>query len=59
MLKTQKITIEIRGKMKEKNVNIITLAENIGYSYSYITKILRGERRWNEDIINKVFEYLD
>jgi len=59
MLKTQKITVEIREKMQEKNVNIMTLTKGIGYSYSYVTKLLRGERRWNEDIIDKVFEFLD
>ncbi|MED4124048.1 helix-turn-helix transcriptional regulator [Halalkalibacterium halodurans] len=30
------------------------LARATGYSYQYIRDLLNGERRWNEDSINKV-----
>ena len=59
MYNPQNITMEIQSKLKEKNISIIKLTAGIGYSYSYVTKLLRNERRWNEDIIKKVFEFLN
>jgi len=59
MYNPQNITIEIQAKLKEKKISIIKLADGIEYSYSYLTKLLRNERRWNEDIIKKVFEFLN
>lgn len=35
------------------------LARKTGYSYQHIHDLLSGDRRWNEDSINKVCDALD
>lgn len=48
-----KVALEA-NKMKKA-----ALAKATGYSYQHISDLLAGERRWNEDSINKVCEALD
>ncbi len=40
--------------MVEKNVKNSELARMVGHSPQYISDLLSGERRWNEDTISKV-----
>lgn len=42
-----------RLKLKKSDV-----AKSSGYSHQYISDLLSGERRWNEDAINRVSEAL-
>ncbi|MDO3681970.1 helix-turn-helix transcriptional regulator [Paenibacillus ehimensis] len=40
--------------MKEMDLRTSDIARTTGYSYQHIYDLLSGERRWNEDSINKV-----
>lgn len=43
-----------KNHIESKNINIPELAKEIGISPQYMYDLLKNERRWNEDIINKV-----
>ena len=45
--------------MKQQDINYAELARKTGYSAQYISDLILGERRWNEDTINKVCAVLD
>lgn len=42
------------GAMEQLGLKKSDLSRTTGYSYQYIHDLLNGERRWNEDSINKV-----
>lgn len=44
----------VKKKMSLENIRNSELARITGYSSQYISDLLSGERRWNEDTINKV-----
>lgn len=44
----------VKKVMKDKHIRNADLARSTGYSPQYISDLLSGERRWNEDTINKV-----
>lgn len=44
----------VKQAMDKLNLKRSDIAKATGYSYQYIHDLLSGERRWNEDSINKV-----
>ncbi|WP_337034731.1 helix-turn-helix transcriptional regulator [Paenibacillus illinoisensis] len=40
--------------MKRLKLRKADIAKSSGYSHQYISDLLSGDRRWNEDSINKV-----
>ncbi|WP_085523885.1 helix-turn-helix domain-containing protein [Tuberibacillus sp. Marseille-P3662] len=44
----------VKEKMQQKKITNAQLAREIGYSAQYLSDLIAGERRWNEDTINKV-----
>lgn len=44
----------VKEIMKHKELRNVELARLTGYSPQYISDLISGERRWNEDTINKV-----
>jgi cyanate lyase len=54
----QIITDSIKFAMSEQDVNISELANLTGFSTTYISKLLRGEKRWNETTIQKTLNAL-
>ncbi|WP_369426681.1 helix-turn-helix domain-containing protein [Paenibacillus ehimensis] len=44
----------VKKAMKEMDLRTSDIARTTGYSYQHIYDLLSGERRWNEDSINKV-----
>lgn len=49
----------VKATMKQKKMSYAELARLTGYSSQYISDLVSGERRWNEDTINKVCTALD
>lgn len=47
-------TDAIKNAMDKTGVKKAEIARSTGYSYQHIHDLLAGERRWNEDSINKV-----
>lgn|GEM_PF-3304456 len=45
-------------RMQELNMNKTQLAQATGYTPQYITNLINGNKRWNEDVMLKVFEVL-
>ncbi|MFD1954261.1 helix-turn-helix domain-containing protein [Paenibacillus thailandensis] len=45
--------------MDTQGKNVPTIAKATGYTSQYLYDLLKGERRWNEDAINKVCAALD
>ena len=43
----------------ERDMNPSELARKIGHSPQYVHDLIKGEKRWNEDTINKVCKALD
>jgi transcriptional regulator with XRE-family HTH domain len=50
---TVKAALEQRG-MKQKD-----LADQVGYSYQYISELISGKKRWNEVAIDNVCRALN
>lgn len=48
----------VKSAMKNKGLNTADVARGSGYSYQHIYDLLAGERRWNEESINRVSEVL-
>lgn len=48
----------VKVAMSKTGIKRAELAKATGYSYQYILDLLAGERRWNEDSINKVCDAL-
>lgn len=46
----------VKAVMNTNGIKPADIARATGYSYSYIHDLLSGDRRWNEDSINKVCE---
>lgn len=44
----------VKNTMNDKGIRNAELARMTGYSSQYISDLLSGERRWNEDTIKKV-----
>ncbi|KHF33418.1 hypothetical protein CM49_04366 [Paenibacillus sp. P1XP2] len=51
-------TEAIKIAMDKTGVKKADIARSTGYSYQHISDLLAGERRWNEDSINKVCDAL-
>lgn len=51
-------TEAVRQAMEKSNLKKSDIAKGTGYSHQYISDLLGGDRRWNEDSINKVCEVL-
>ncbi|WP_025852910.1 helix-turn-helix domain-containing protein [Paenibacillus ehimensis] len=51
-------TKAVLAAMTAKGLKKSELARATGYTYQHIYDLLSGERRWNEDSINKVCEAL-
>jgi len=47
-------TESVKAAMEIHGITKKDLARETKYSYQYIYDLLAGERRWNEDSINKV-----
>ena len=52
------ISQKIKDRMSQLKIKPITLARETGYSPQYICELLAGEKRWNEDVLNKVCDVL-
>lgn len=48
----------VKVVMDSKGIKKSEVARATGYSYQHIHDLLSGERRWNEDSINKVCDVL-
>lgn len=44
--------------MSDKGINKTKLAQEMGYSVQYISALLSGKKRWNEETINKACDVL-
>ncbi|WP_110933792.1 helix-turn-helix domain-containing protein [Paenibacillus bouchesdurhonensis] len=51
-------TEAVKAVMNTKGINKADVARATGYSYQHIHDLIAGERRWNEDSINKVCDAL-
>ncbi|ASS64708.1 helix-turn-helix transcriptional regulator [Paenibacillus sp. RUD330] len=49
----------VRKAAAVKNIKPAEIARRAGYSAQHIHDLMSGERRWNEDSINKICEVLD
>lgn len=49
----------IKHVLVDKGLKPSDLARMTGYSYQYILDVLKGKRRWNETMIEKVCDVLD
>ncbi|MDO7788813.1 helix-turn-helix domain-containing protein [Desulforamulus aquiferis] len=49
----------IKHVLVDKGLKASDLARMTGYSYQYVLDVLKGKRRWNETMIEKVCEVLD
>jgi transcriptional regulator with XRE-family HTH domain len=45
--------------MNQQNINISELASKTGFSITYVSKLLRGDKRWNETTLQKTLDALD
>ena len=52
-------TEPVKNEMRRKNTQTTQLAEMMGCSISYVSDLLCGRKRWNQDTINKACEALD
>ncbi|MDU5946765.1 MAG: helix-turn-helix transcriptional regulator [Paenibacillus macerans] len=52
-------TAAVKEAMDAKGMSRADLARATGRSYQYISDLLKGERRWHEQIINEVCEALE
>ncbi len=52
----QNFSEEIKKIMDEKNLTVAQVAAKTGYSWQYISDLLKGKRRWNEETMSKVSE---
>ena len=52
-------TEPVKKEMRRKNTQITQLAQMMGCSTSYVSDILTGRKRWNQDTIDKACEALD
>lgn len=52
-------TDSIKYEMQEQNLTISELAAKSGAKVSYLSKLLKGERRWNDEILAKVLNALN
>lgn len=43
----------VKEKMKEQNLKIGDLARLTGYTWTHCSDLIKGNRRWNEDTIDK------
>lgn len=48
----------LKKQMEEKKLTAQDIAENVGCSKSYIYDLLKGARRFNEEIEDKICDYL-
>lgn len=44
----------VRAAMEENGIKIAAIARETGYSWGYISDLLKNKRRWNEVTMNKV-----
>lgn len=49
----------VKEALVQKNMKNAELARKVGHSPQYISDLLSGARRWNEDTINKVCDALN
>ncbi len=56
---TSIFTDSVRFAMDEQDINVSELACLTGFSTTYISKILRGEKRWNETTLSKTLKALN
>lgn len=48
----------VKRKLADKNLKTTDLARSTGYSYQYVSDLLKGKRRWNEESMTKVSDAL-
>ena len=53
------ITDSVKFAMAEQDINVSELANLTGFSTTYISKLLRGEKRWNETTLSKTLQALN
>ncbi|WP_211746394.1 helix-turn-helix transcriptional regulator [Paenibacillus sp. Marseille-Q4541] len=51
-------SIMLKVAMLRLGVNKADLSRSTGYSYSYISDLFKGRRRWNEESLDKVCKAL-
>lgn len=49
----------VKNALAVKGIKNSELARSTGYSPQYISDLISGDRRWNEESINKVCEVLE
>lgn len=49
----------VKAAMQQANMRTPEVAKKAGISYQYLHDLLSGERRWNEETMNKVCEALN
>lgn len=60
MVKISDVVNERITELKKQGYTIKKndIAKSTGYSAAYITDLINGDGRWNEEVIEKVFEVL-
>lgn len=53
------ITDSVKFAMAEQDINVSELANLTGFSATYMSKLLRGEKRWNETTLSKTLQALN
>ncbi len=53
------ITDSVKFAMAEQDINVSELANLTGFSTTYMSKLLRGEKRWNETTLSKTLQALN
>lgn len=48
----------VRHALVDNDMNMSDLARKTGYSMMYISNLLKGRRRWNEESMQKVCDVL-
>lgn len=51
-------TTVVKKAMEQTNVKTADIARATGYSYQHIYDLLAGQRRWNEESMDRVCEAL-
>lgn len=49
---------KIKAKLKQDSLSSAELAKRMGYTPQYVSDLLSGKRRWNEDTMSKACDVL-
>jgi hypothetical protein len=48
----------IKAAIEDRRIKAYELSKHLGISLNHTYCLLRGKRRWNEDLMDKAFEFL-